>query len=62
MEHMNKNHGLPVWNADLQNNPSSGILSSEQAFGAVLKIYDIPVGEQEIDLRNKFYAEQTGQD
>ena len=50
MEHMNKNHGLPVWNADLENNPSSGILPSEQAFGGVLKTYDIPVGEHEIDL------------
>ena len=50
MEHMNKNHGLPVWNADLENNPSSGILPSEQAFGGVLKTYDIPVEEHEIDL------------
>ena len=61
MEHMNKNHGFPVWNTDLENNPSSGILPSEQAFGGVLKTYDIPVGEQEIDLLS-FFAEQTGRD
>ena len=50
MEHMNKNHGLPVWHADLESNPSSGILPSEQIFGGVLKTCDIPVGEHEIDL------------
>ena len=50
MEHMNKNHGLPVWDADAENNQNLGILHSEQAFGGVLKTYDIPVGEHEIDL------------
>ena len=58
MEHMNKNHGLPVWNADLENNPSSGILPSEQAFGGFLKTYDIPVGEQEIDLLSFMRSKQ----
>ena len=58
MEHMNKNHGLPVWNADLENNPSSGILPSEQAFGGVLKTYDIPVGEHEIDLLSFMRSKQ----
>ena len=58
MEHMNKNHGLPVWNADLENNPSSGILPSKQAFGGVLKTYDIPVGEQEIDLLSFLRSKQ----
>ena len=64
MEHMNKNHGLPVWNAvwknsrTWQNNPSSGILPSEQAFGGVLKTYDIPVGEQEIDLLSFLRSKQ----
>ena len=55
MEHMKKNHGLPVWNADLENNPSSGILPSEQA---VLKTYDIPVGKQEIDLLSFMRSKQ----
>ena len=58
IEHMNKNHGLPVWNADLENNPSSGILPSEQAFGGVLKPHDIPVGEQEIDLLSFMRSKQ----
>ena len=58
MDHMNKNHGLPVWNADLENNPSSGILPSEHAFGGVLKTYDIPVGEQEIDLLSFMRSKQ----
>ena len=50
MEHINKNHGLPVWDADSENNQNLGILHSEQAFGGVLKTYDIQVGEHEIDL------------
>ena len=58
MEHMNKNYGLPVWNADLENNLSSGILPSEQAFGGVLKTYDIPVGEQEINLLSFMRSKQ----
>ena len=37
MEHMNKNHGLPVWDADPENKQNPGILDSEQAFGGVLK-------------------------
>ena len=52
MEHMNKNHGLPVWDADPENKQNLGILCSEQAFGGLLKTYDIPVGEHEIDLLN----------
>ena len=47
---MNKNHGLPVWDADPENKQNLGVLHSEQAFGGVLKTYDIPVGELEIDL------------
>ena len=50
MEHMNKSHGLPVWNADLENNPSSGIVPSKQAYGGVLKTHDISAGEHELDL------------
>ena len=28
MEHMTKTHGLPVWDAELENNQSSGLLPS----------------------------------
>ena len=37
MEHMNKNHGLPVWDADPENKQNLGVLPSEQVFGGVLK-------------------------
>ena len=50
MEHMNNNHGLPVWNADVENNRNCGILHTEQAFNGVLRTYDIPVSQHEIDL------------
>ena len=50
MEHINNNHGLPVWNADVENNRNCGILHTEQAFNGVLRTYDIPVGQHEIDL------------
>ena len=50
MKHIDKNHGLPVWDADKGNNQNLGILHPEQAFGGVLKTYDLPVGEHEIDL------------
>ena len=55
---MNKNHGLPVWKADLENNSSSRILPCKQAFGRVLKTYDIPLGEQEIDLLSFMSSKQ----
>ena len=50
MEHMNKIHGLPVWNADAEKDNEAGISATEQAFGGVLKTYDIPVGSHEVDL------------
>ena len=57
MEHMINNHGLPVWNADAENNQSCGILHSEEKFNGVLRIYDIPVGqhEQKPKLMHKNY-------
>ena len=50
MEHMNKIHGLPVWNADAEKGEKAGILANDQTFGGVLKTYDISVGSHEIDL------------
>ena len=50
MEHVNKNHGLPVWDVDPENKQNGGILHSKQAFGGVLKTFGILVGEHEIYL------------
>ena len=50
MEHLNKNHGLPAWDVDPENKQNLGILHSKQAFGGVLKTYDILVGEHETYL------------
>ena len=50
MEHMNKIHSLPVWNADTEKDEEARTLATEQIFGGVLKIYDIPVGSHEIDM------------
>ena len=61
MEHMNKNHVYPVWNANLENNPSSGILPSEQAFGGVLKTLRHTSGGTG-NRSAKFHVEQTGRD
>ena len=47
---MHKSQELPVWNAELENNPNSEILPSEQAFGDVWKTCDKSVGEHKIDL------------
>ena len=38
-EHMNNNHGLPVWNADVESNRNCGILHTEQGFNGVLRTY-----------------------
>ena len=51
MEHINNNHGLLEWIADVENNRNCGILHTEQAFNGVLRTYDIPVGH-EIDLQS----------
>ena len=47
---MKNKHGLPIWNADVENNQSSGIFPSEHAFNGVMKTYDIPVCDHELDL------------
>ena len=59
MEHMTKTHGLPVWDAEIENNRSSGLLPSEQALGGVLKTYDIPFGANEIDLLSFMHSKRT---
>ena len=56
---MTKTHGLPVWDAEIENNQSSGLLPSEQAFSGVLKTYDIPVGANEIDLLSFMRSKRT---
>ena len=55
---MNKNHGLPVWDADPENKQNLAILHSERTFGGVLKTFDIPVEEHEIDLLSFMRSER----
>ena len=47
---MNKVHGLPVWTADGKIDESGGIVATEKAFDGVLKIYNISVDNNDIDL------------
>ena len=50
IEHMNKIHGLPVWTAGGKVDESGGIVATEKAFDGVLKIYNISVDNNDIDL------------
>ena len=59
VQHMNKVHGLPIWNSDAKIDTSGEIFATEKAFGGVLKIYDISVDNNDIDLLSFMRGKQN---
>ena len=56
---MNKVHDLPVWTAGKEVDESGGIVAAEKAFDGVLKIYNISVDNNDIDLLSFMRGKQN---
>ena len=51
MLHLNTVHGLPDWRSNVnQEEKTAGLVPSEQAFNGLLKVYNLPIAKDEIDL------------